>query len=328
MTQQGSKARPKVVLTRTWPGEVERAMAEVFDLVPNATDEAFTQAELAQALDSADAVCPTVTDALGASVFSDAARARVIGNFGVGYNHIDLDSASAHGIVVTNTPDVLTDCTADLAMTLILMAARRAGEGERALRAGDWHGWYPTHMLGTHVSGKRLGIVGMGRIGRATAHRAHHGFGMQISYHNRHPLPEQEAAALNATFEARADDLFASCDFVSLHCPSTPETRHLADRRRIGLMRPDAFLINTARGDVVDEAALAEALTERRIGGAGLDVYEQEPRVHPALMALNNATLLPHMGSGSRETRVAMGMRVFANLRAFFDGADIPDRVV
>lgn len=301
-------------------------MAARFDLVTNTSDIALTPDQLGHAMRTADAVCPTVTDKFSAEVFDGETTARIIGNFGVGYNHIDMDAARNNGLLVTNTPDVLTDCTADITMTLLLMSARRASEGERALRAGDWHGWYPTHLLGTRVSGKRLGIIGMGRIGQAVAHRAHFGFGMAISYNNRASIPDI-ANAVHATYVADVDTLFAECDFVSLHCPSTPQTRHLVNEHRLSLMGPNSFLINTARGDVVDEQALAAALSAGQIGGAGLDVYEHEPDVAPALLELDNVTLLPHLGSGSRETRVAMGMRVFDNLAAFFDGREPPDRL-
>jgi lactate dehydrogenase-like 2-hydroxyacid dehydrogenase len=223
---------------------------------------------------------------------------------------------------------VLTDATADLAMTLLLMVARRTGEGERHVRGGQWTGWRPTHMLGTHVTGKTLGLIGMGRIARAVAQRAHHGFGMKVVYHDPFPPPPDVARALGAEQRQTLDDVLREADFVSLHCPATPETRHLINRDRLSVMRREAILINTARGDVVDEAALVEALGVRRIAGAGLDVYEREPQVTQALTTMDNVVLLPHLGSATTETRVAMGMRAFENLQLFFSGKPLRDRVV
>ena len=268
-----------------------------------------------------------MTDKVTAEVLSaGSSRLKIVSNFGVGYNNIDVAAARELGIVVTNTPDVLTDCTADIAMILLLTVARRTGEGERHLRAGEWTGWRPTHMLGTKVAGKTLGIVGLGRIGKAVAKRAHHGFGMRILYHDSYPIPEADAAALGA--EARSlEDLLAESDFVTLHCPATPDTRHLINAETLKTMKPGAFLINSARGDVVDEAALVQALNSGTIAGAGLDVYEGEPSVTPELLAMENVVLLPHLGSASTETRVAMGMRAVANLEAYFKGDPPPDRV-
>lgn len=285
-------------------------------------------AQLAEALRSADALLPTVTDRVTSEVLGTSdRRAGIVANFGVGFNNIDIPAAKENGIVVTNTPDVLTDCTADIAMILLLAVARRAGEGERHLRAGEWTGWRPTHMLGTKVSGKTLGIIGLGRIGRAVARRAHHGFGMRILYYDAQPVPEADAAALGAEARDSVAGVLAESDFVSLHCPARPETRHLMNAGAFTAMKPGAFLINTARGDVVDEAALIEALQAGTIAGAGLDVYEAEPAVPDALKAMQNVVLLPHLGSASRETRVAMGMRAVDNLTAFFNGDPPPDRV-
>jgi len=321
------KARPRVVLTRRWPASVEARMAEHFDAVFNTEDEPMSRAALAAALAEADALCPTVTDALDADLLTaSGVRTRLIANFGVGFNHIDLSAAAGAGIAVTNTPGVLTDCTADLAMTLMLMTARRAGEGERELRAGQWTGWRPTHLLGRKVTGKVLGVVGAGRIGLATAHRAGHGFGMKILLTSRSPVDPEVLGALDAE-EVALEALLEGSDFVSLHCPSTPETRHLIDHDAFTRMSEQAILINTARGDVVDEAALAAALGEGRIGGAGLDVYEREPEVTAALLAAPNVVLLPHLGSGSEETRVAMGMCALENLLAFFEGERLPNPV-
>jgi lactate dehydrogenase-like 2-hydroxyacid dehydrogenase len=255
-------------------------------------------------------------------------RARLLANFGVGFNHIDVEAAKARGLSVSNTPDVLTDATADLAMTLLLTVTRRAGEGERHLRSGSWTGWRPTHMLGTQVSGKTLGLVGMGRIARAVAKRAHHGFDMRVIFHDPYPPSPELAASLGAEPRERLEQVLEEADFVSLHCPATPETRHLMNAERLGLLKPGAYLINTARGDVVDEAALVAALRSGRLAGAGLDVFEREPQVSPELLAMENVVLLPHLGSATRETRVAMGMRALENLRLFFRGAPLRDRVV
>jgi lactate dehydrogenase-like 2-hydroxyacid dehydrogenase len=321
-------ARPTVVVTRRLPAPVEEQLAREFDARLNADDHPFTPAELQDALRTADALLPTVTDRLSADVLAaEPLRARILANYGVGFNHIDIAAAKARGLVVTNTPEVLTDDTADDAVMLMLMVARRAGEGERHVRAGAWTGWRPTHMLGTKVSGKTLGLVGMGRIARAVARRAHHGFGMRVIFHDPYPPPPAVAAELGAEPRASVDDVLREADFVSLHCPATPETRHLLDARRLALMRRSAFLINTARGDVVDEAALVAALERGTIAGAALDVYEHEPRVHPALLRMENVVLLPHLGSATVETRVAMGMRALENLRAFFAGAAPRDRV-
>ncbi len=320
--------KPVVMLTRRWPAPVEDALRGLFDLRVDLADRPCDRDELREALRTADAVCPTVTDRLDASVLDiDGVRARLLANFGVGFNHIDLDAARRRGLIVTNTPGVLTDCTADLAMTLLLMVARRAGEGERLIRAERWSGWCPTQLLGTRVTGKTLGLVGFGRIARALARRAHHGFGMRVIFSTPHPPAGDVCAALGATPCASLEELLASADFVSLHCPGGTATRHLIDARRLALMQPTAFLINTARGDVVDQRALASALADARIAGAGLDVFEGEPEVPAALKALDNVVLLPHLGSATRETRVAMGMRVVENLQAFFAGLAPRDRV-
>jgi lactate dehydrogenase-like 2-hydroxyacid dehydrogenase len=252
----------------------------------------------------------------------------MLANFGVGFNHIDIDAAKARGLSVSNTPDVLTEATADLAMTLLLMVSRRAGEGERHVRCAAWTGWRPTHMLGTQVSGKTLGLVGMGRIARAVAQRAHHGFGMGVIFHDPYPPSPAEAAALGAEARPSLDQVLEEADFVSLHCPATPDTHHLMNRERLARMRRSAFLINTARGDVVDEAALIEALSDGTIAGAGLDVYEREPQISPELLTMENVVLLPHLGSATQETRIAMGRRAAENLRLFFSGAPLRDRVV
>jgi len=321
-------ARPSVVVTRRLPEAVERELMRDFEARLNPEDRPLGAEGLVEAMRSADAVLTTVTDKVTAEVLSaEPRRARIVANFGVGFNNIDVEAAKARGVAVSNTPDVLTDATADLAITLLLMVARRTGEGERHLRGGHWTGWRPTHMMATHVTGKTLGLVGMGRIARAVAKRAHHGFGMKVIYHDPFPPPADVAAALGAEPRAELDEVLREADFVSLHCPATPETRHLMNRERLGLMRPDAFLVNTARGDVVDEGALVEALQQKKIAGAGLDVFEREPEVTRALLSMENVVLLPHLGSATTETRVAMGMRALENLRLFFGGKPLRDRV-
>lgn len=319
--------RPRVVVTRRWPAAVEAVLRERFDVRLNEADEPFDRDGLAAALAEADALCPTVTDRIDAELLSAPdVRVRVIANFGVGFNHIDVAAAAAADIAVSNTPGVLTDCTADLAMTLMLMTARKAGAGERELRAGAWQSWSPTHLLGRRVTGKTLGIIGAGRIGLATAARAHHGFRMRILLHNRSALAGETLHTLDAE-QCPLEALLERSDFVSLHTPATPETRHLIDARALERMPDHAFLINTARGEIVDEAALIDALRNGRIAGAGLDVYEREPEVPAALTALENVVLLPHMGSATEETRVAMGMCAVDNLSAFFEGRPLPNPV-
>ncbi|MBZ9721288.1 MULTISPECIES: D-glycerate dehydrogenase [unclassified Mesorhizobium] len=317
-------SKPKVIVTRRWPHEVEQRLGDHFDVTLNEADRPYEQQELRQALLLADAVLPTVTDRLGANLFAGGVRTRILGNFGVGFNHIDIAAASAAGLIVTNTPAVLTDATADLAMTLLLMCARRAGEGERELRSGKWTGWRPTHLCGTQVSGKTVGIIGMGRIGQAMARRCHFGFGMEVVFFDSQPVPHPGMPARQL---ATVDEVLAASDFVSLHCPGGGENTRLINERRLARMKKSAFLINTARGDVVDEDALVQALRERRITGAGLDVFETEPSVPRALTEREDVVLLPHLGSATSETRIAMGMRVIDNLSAFFEGRTPPDAV-
>ena len=328
--------RPLLRVTRRLPPAVEQAVAEHFTVLGNLQDRPSTPESLHAALREADAVLGTVTDRFTAECFAgDPPRARILANFGVGTNHIALDAARAVGIVVTNTPDVLTDDTADLAILLMLAVLRRAGEGERELRAGRWTGWRPTHMVGTRLTGKTLGIVGLGRIGSAVARRAREGFGMRVLAWTR---TRRDGAVSGASTASRATtdgielmstlhELLAASDIVSLHCPANPATRHLIDAEALAAMRPHAVLINTARGDVVDEMALVDALRAGRIAGAGLDVYEAEPLVNPGLLVRENVVLLPHLGSATHESRDAMGLRALANLRAFFEGQDPPDRV-
>lgn len=318
----------KITLTRRWPAKVEAALSELGDVEINRDDHPFSAQELVASLQSSDVLCATVTDALHADVFNAGnVRTRLIANFGVGYSHIDLSAAKQQGVLISNTPGVLTDATAEIALTLLLSSARRTGEGERLVRAGLWDGWRPTHMLSTQVSGKLLGIVGMGRIGLALARKAHHGLGMRILYCNRTSVAESielELGAKNCSLE----ELLKSTDFVSLNCPSTPLTRHLLDAATLKLMQPHAHLINTARGDVIDEAALVSALRDGTIAGAGLDVYAAEPQIERALLGLENVVLLPHMGSGTVETREAMGFCAVKNIRACMQGDTLPDQVV
>lgn len=321
-----SKAR--ILVTRRWPEEVEAVLAERFEATFNRDDRPMDQSALAAALARYDAVLPTVSDRLPAAVFErPKLTAKIIGNYGVGYNHIDVAAASRTGIVVTNTPGVLTDCTADLAMTLLLAVARRAGEGERQVRAGAWSGWCPTHMIGTKVTGKTLGIVGFGRIGKAMAKRCHFGFDMDVVFYNRSRVEPAEAMRYGARQLDSIEEVLAAADFVSLHCPGGGGNSNLIDAARLSAMKPSAFLINTARGDVVDQPALIAALSNGHIAGAGLDVYAAEPQVPDALRAMENVVLLPHLGSATAETRRAMGMKVVDNVTAFFDGREPPDRV-
>ncbi|WFU00798.1 D-glycerate dehydrogenase [Rhizobium sp. CB3171] len=320
--------RPRILVTRRWPAAVEAVLSERFEATFNSDDIALDARQLREALLSYDAVLPTVSDRLPAALFEgDAIRTKIVGNFGVGFNHIDVASAKAKGIVVTNTPGVLTDCTADIAILLLLSVARRAGEGERELRAGEWSGWRPTHLIGTKVTGKTVGIIGFGRIGKAFAQRCHFGFGMEVVFYNRSAVDPMEATRYGAVQLPTIEDVLAASDFVSLHCPGGAENRHLMNSARFATMKPGAFLINTARGDVVDEAALISALEQGTIRGAGLDVYETEPNVPEKLKAMENVVLLPHLGSATEETRTAMGMKVVDNITAFFEGREPPDRV-
>jgi lactate dehydrogenase-like 2-hydroxyacid dehydrogenase len=321
--------KPRVIVTRRWPAAVEQILAERFDTTFNQGDAPLGPTELKAAFLNFDAILPTVSDKLPASVFPDSdIRTKILANFGVGFSHIDTDAARARGIVVTNTPGVLTDCTADIGMSLLLSVARRAGEGERQVRAGQWAGWCPTHMIGAKVTGKTIGIIGMGRIGKAMAKRAHFGFDMDVVFYNRSKVDDEETRAMGARQLASIEEVLAASDFVSLHCPGGAENRHLINADRLAAMKRSAFLINTARGDVVDQKALVSALDNGTIRGAGLDVYDGEPDVPGALMRMENVVLLPHLGSATEETRVAMGMKAVDNLTAFFEGRALPDKVV
>lgn len=326
-------ARALLHVTQRLPARVEEALAERFDVRFGAKRRASVvgpagASEIAVALREADAVLCTVTDAVTSECFEDGPlRARIIANFGVGVNHIALDAAKAAGITVTNTPDVLTDDTADLTIALMLAVMRRLGEGERMLRRGDWGGWHPTQLLGRRLSGKTLGIIGLGRIGRAVAQRAQAGFGMHVVAWSRSKTRTSEAGK-GIERVSRLEELLGASDVVSLHCPLVKTTRHLISGPQFAQMRSDAILVNTSRGPVVDEAALVAALEAGQLSGAGLDVYEQEPELHPGLLGRENVVLLPHLGSATVETREAMGMRALDNLAAFFDGRDVPDRVI
>ncbi|HEY6815730.1 MAG TPA: D-glycerate dehydrogenase [Croceibacterium sp.] len=317
----------KVLVTRRWPSVVERALQERFRVTFSTTDQPLTADELTWAMDEYDVLCPTVSDRIDAAVIGGGRRVRLIANYGVGFDHIDLAAAKARDIAVTNTPGVLTDATADIALTLLLMAARRAGEGERELRDGRWSGWRPTHLVGSALKGKVLGLVGMGRIAIATARRAHHGFGMKIAYYGRRECDPADAAELQAQFYPSLHTLLRVSDFVSLHVLGGAATANLIDAEAIAQMKPSAYLINTARGGIVDHDALAEALDSGRLAGAGLDVYPHEPQVPQALLGLENVVLLPHLGSANAETRIAMGMKALANVEAFASGAPLPDRI-
>lgn len=322
------KPRPRVIVTRELTDGVMTRMADLFDVVIHRGEAAMDRDALTKAMADCDVFVPTITDPVDAGLIGEAGpRLKLIANFGTGVDHIDLAAARARGIFVTNTPGVLTEDTADIAMALILAVPRRLGEGEAIVRSGAWTGWRPSGMLGHRVNGKTLGIVGMGRIGRAVARRAK-GFGMAILYHNRTRLPETVEQDLGARFSADLDDLLADSDIVSINCPHTPQTHYLIDAERLELIGPHGYLINTARGDIVDETALIAALQSRRIGGAGLDVYAHEPAVDPLLLSLPNAILLPHMGSATFEGRAAMGEKVIANIRAWVDGHRPPDQVL
>lgn len=316
--------KPKLLITRPLPDTVVAAAAVHFDVTLRADTTPLAPAELRAALRDYDAVLPTLGDRFDASVFADSPhpRARMLANFGVGYNHIDTAAAKAAGIAVSNTPGAVTDATADIAVMLILMTARRAGEGERMVRAGNWAGWHPTQLLGKHVTGATVGIIGMGRIGQAIARRCHFGFGMEIIFHNRSHLSD-------VGFPAKQVSLLAAmaADFVVVAVPGGPATQHLINAEAFAAMRPGGIFINISRGEVVDEAALIAALGEGRIGGAGLDVYEFEPQIPAALLAMENVTLLPHLGTAALTVRTDMGMMAVDNLIAFIEGREPPNRV-
>ena len=328
MTQFQRIERPRVAVTRKLLPQIEARMAELFDCRFNADDHPMSADEIVELMQDADILVPTVTDRIDAELIAKApASLKMFANFGAGVNHIDLAAAKAKGILVTNTPGVFTDDTADLTMALILNVPRRLGEGHRLMRSGEWQGWTPSGMLGHRIGGKTLGIIGFGRIGEAVALRAR-AFGLNIVYNKRHRLPASIEDEMGITFEPDLDRLIAKSDIITLHCPLTAETDKLMSRERIGLMKRDAYLINSSRGELVDEDALIEALQRGRIAGAGLDVYNHEPAIDPRFLAIPNVVLLPHLGSATFEGREASGEKVIANIRIFSDGHRPPDQVL
>ena len=319
---------PRVVVTRHLPPEVEARLGTLFETTLNPEDRPLAREELAAAMQRCDVLVPTVTDRIDAGLIASAGPdLKLIASFGAGTDHIDLAAAAARGIMVANTPGVFTDDTADIAMEMIIGLPRRVREGIALVRRGEWTGWTPTALLGVKLAGKTLGIVGMGRIGQAVAHRAR-AFGLAIAYHNRRRLPDRVEQAFGARHVATLDELVAQADILSLHSPANAESRHMIDARRIGLMKPGACLINTARGDLIDQEALIAALEAGRLGGAGLDVYPDEPAVDPRLLAIPNVMTLPHIGSATREGRGESGHKVIANIRAWADGHRPPDQVL
>jgi glyoxylate reductase len=323
------KKKPLVVVTRKLPDAIETRMRELFDARLNLDDTPMTPEQIAEAVRTADVLVPTVTDLVNEEILKQPdCKLRMIANFGNGVDNIDVSAAHARGITVTNTPKVLTEDTADMTMALILAVPRRLIEGCSILPEGkNWPGWSPTWMLGHRIGGKRLGIIGMGRIGQAVARRAR-AFGLQIHYHNRRPVAPRIADELGATYWESLDQMLARMDIISVHSPHTPATYHLLSARRLKLLQPNAILINTARGEIIDESALAELLSTGAIAGAGLDVFEFEPRINPKLLHLPNTVLLPHLGSATLEGRIDMGEKVIINIRTWMDGHKPPDRVI
>ena len=320
--------KPKVVVTRKLPAAIEARMGELFDVSLNPDDRPMSFDALAAALADADVLVPTITDRIDARLLAAAGPSlRMIANFGAGVDNIDVDAANARGVVVTNTPGVLTEDTADMTLALIMASARRLVEGANTVQAGEFHGWTPTWMLGRRLRGAQLGILGMGRIGQALARRAR-AFGMDIHYHNRKPVGPRIEEELGATYWESLDQMLARVDIISVNCPHTPATYHLLSARRLKVLRPHAIIVNTARGEVIDEAAMANMLAAGELGGAGLDVYEHEPAINPKLLKLPNVVLLPHMSSATVEGRIDMGEKVIVNIRTFLDGHRPPDRVI
>lgn len=321
-------SRPRVIVTRKLPDAVEQRMVELFDTVLNPIEEGIARDALIAAVQDCDVLVPSVTDTIDAELIAAAGeRLKLIANFGAGVNHIDLRAARARGIVVTNTPGVLTEDTADMTMALILAVPRRLAEGEKLVRSGQWKGWSPGGMLGHRIGGKALGIVGMGRIGQAVARRAR-AFGLSIHYHNRHRLPESVEAELGATFHPDLDAMLGAIDILTIHTPLNDQSRDLIDARRIGLLGRHVYLINASRGGIVDEEAMIDALEGGRLAGAGLDVWRFEPQIDPRLLALPNVVMTPHMGSATFEGRQATGEKVIANIRFWADGHRPPDQVL
>jgi glyoxylate reductase len=328
MTEHSRIENPRIIVTRKLLPSVETRMEELFDVQLNATDTAMSRDELAAAMAQCDVLVSTVTDEIDADLINNCGeRLKLIAQFGAGVNNIDLNAAKAKGIMVTNTPGVFTDDTADLTMALILSVPRRLAEGEKLVRSGEWDGWRPSGMLGHRVGGKTLGIVGFGRIGEAVARRAR-GFGLEIIYTKRKRLPASMEEDLGITWEEDIDRLVAKSDIISLHCPLTAQTEKLISASRIASMKPNAYLINSSRGELIDEDALISALENQKIGGAGLDVYTHEPAVNPRLLALSNVVLIPHLGSATFEGRQASGERVITNIRIWADGHRPPDQVL
>ncbi len=318
----------KVIVTRKLPNIVETRLMELFDCKLNLDDHQFSHQELIQAFQEYQVVVPTVTDKIDAEIINSAgAKLGLIASYGNGYDHIDLLAMKQKKIFVSNTPDVLTEDTADMTMALICAVTRRITEGERLVRSGNWTGWSPTSLLGQRIWSKRLGIIGMGRIGMAVAKRAN-GFGLSVHYHNRKPLPKEIEAQYNATYWQSLEQMIAHMDIISVHCPHTPATYHLLNERRLAMLKPSAYLINTARGEIIDEKTLIKMLKTKKIAGAGLDVYESEPHINPQLLKCENVVLLPHLGSSTIEGRIAMGERVIINIKTFADGHTPPDRVI
>ena len=323
-----NQKKPVVFLTRRLPESTETRMRELFDARLREEDTPLAHAELCAAAETADVLVPTVTDRIDAEVIAAAGdQLKLIASFGTGVDHIDLAAAKARGITVTNTPGVLTEDTADVAMALMLAVPRRIAEGDKVARSGDWTGWAPTGMLGHRINGKRLGIVGMGRIGTAVARRAR-GFGLSIHYHNRKPVHPETEAELEATYWESLDQMLGRVDIVSVNCPHTPATNRLLTRELLSMMQPSAYLVNTSRGEVIDEVALADLVASRQIAGAGLDVYENEPDITAPLIGLPNVVLLPHIGSATIEGRLEMGDKVIINIQTFWDGHTPRDRVI
>ena len=323
-----ARTKPTVVVTRKLPDVVETRMMELFDVRLNVDDHPFSHDDLTTAMQNCDVLVPTLMDRINKDALSQAgARLKLIANFGNGVDHIDIVAAKARGIAVTNTPGVLTEDTADMAMALIVAVPRRLVEGAQLIHEGNFKGWGPTHMLGHRIYGKRLGIIGMGRIGTAVARRAR-GFGMAIHYHNRRRLQADIEAEVEATYWESLDQMLARMDVISIHCPHTPATFHLLSERRLKLLKPSAYIVNVARGEIVDENALVKMLEGGMLAGAGLDVFEHEPAVNQKLLTMNNVILLPHMSSATIEGRINMGEKVMINIRAFCDGHALPDRVL
>ena len=323
-----SNKKPLVFVTRRLPDHIQARMMELFDTRLNESDTPLSESELIAAVESADVFVPTVTDIINREVIAAAGeQLKLIASFGTGVDHVDLAAASERGIIVTNTPGVLTEDTADMAMALILAAPRRLTEGDRLVHGGSWQGWAPTSMLGQRIWGKRLGIIGMGRIGQAVARRAL-GFGLSIHYHNRKRVHAETEEELDATWWESLDQMLAHMDLITIHCPSTPATFHLLSARRLKLLRPTSYIVNTSRGHAIDEAALATLLEQGSIAGAGLDVYENEPAINPKLLTLDNVVLLPHMSSATLEGRLDMGEKVLINIQTWADGHMPPDRVI